>query len=302
MRPVFLGLFIGCSTGLGGKNRLFFESIMSFSLDLLAGLCYDGRLFYNSGGKRLGLALKQRGLVFNTNSKKGWNNEMAKDKHTTTDGDAALAARANGETPSTEKKDAIATVSSDASLAGLDPALQALIPKNFVETDIGFPPYWKADVNKGFRGIILGFDDRDPDFVRIHIENTGPALDCQRGPVDDGVVSTVQPGRIFTIGKFGALPLEGFIGVEVVALCVGKRKLPGNEASRNVPRDLYEWRMLVAKEVEELMKGRRQKERDQLRKLQEEARGKMLAEIASIQAKKLAENSGGVINTVGVAS
>jgi hypothetical protein len=223
-------------------------------------------------------------------------------KHSKTDGDAALATRKNsGE----ESGSAVAAVTEPLppDLAGIDPALAALIPQEFVETEIGFPPYWKAAVNKGFRGIILGYDDRDPDFIRIHIENSGPPIDCQRGPVDDGVISTVSTGRIFTISKFGALPLEQYIGVDVVVLCVGSRKLPGNEASRNVPRDLFEWRVFVSKDVENLLRSRRAQEREQLAKLQQEARTKMLAEIANINARKLAEKTGGsVINTTGVSA
>jgi hypothetical protein len=219
-------------------------------------------------------------------------------KHTKTDGDMALAAR-NGGTDS-DTSVAVASEPLPAYLADLPAELQALVPQEFVETEIGFPPYWKAAVNKGFRGIVLGYDDRDPDFVRIHIENTGPAIDCQRGPVDDGVVQTVNPGRIFTISKFGALPLEQYLGVDVVVICTGSRKLPGNEASRNVPRDLWEWRVFVSKEVETLLRSRRMQEREQLKRLQEEARGKMLAEIATIQARKLTEKS--TINTVGVSA
>lgn len=221
-------------------------------------------------------------------------------KHRQTDGDAALAKR-NG-----EEGTAVAAVTEPLppDLQGIPAELAGLIPQEFVETEIGFPPYWKAAVNKGFRGIILGYDDRDPDFVRIHIENSGMPLDCQRGPVDDGVISTVPVGRIFTISKFGALPLEQYIGVDVVVLCVGSRKLPGNEASRNVPRDLFEWRVFVSKDVENLLRSRRAQEREQLAKLQQEARNKMLAEIATINAKKLAEKSSGgsVINTTGVSA
>jgi len=226
---------------------------------------------------------------------------MVERKHKQTDGDAALAAQAAArETADSEDNGAAMSAPLPADLAGIDPALLGLIPKDFVETEIGFPPYWKASLNKGFRGIVLGYDDRDPDFVRIHIENTGPALDCQKGPVDDGVIQTVNTGRIFTISKFGALPLEQYIGVDVVVICTGSRKLPGNEASRNVPRDLWEWRVFVSKDVETLLRSRRTKEREQLRLLQQEARSKMLGEIATIQARKLAEKSS--INTTGVSA
>jgi len=221
--------------------------------------------------------------------------------HKKTDGDTALAAR-NAKSVSVDDTQAI-TEPMAPDLAGIPAELAGLIPEEFVETEIGFPPYWKAGVEKGFRGIILGYDDRDPDFVRIHIENTGPMLQCQRGPVDDGVVQMVNTGRIFTISKFGALPLEQYIGVDVVVICTGSRKLPGNEASRNVPRDLFEWRVFVSKDVENLLRSRRATEREHLKKLQEEARMKMLGEIANINARKLAEKTGGsVINTTGVSA
>lgn len=226
-------------------------------------------------------------------------------KHTKTDGDQALAERSANERA--------AELSVGADLEG-NPAYQSdiaallsdlAVPQGYVETDIGFPPYWKADIARGFRGVILMRDERDPNFVRYHIENTGPkALECQKGPVDDGVVSDVKTGQIFTISAFGGLPLDRFFGLEVVVICTGSRKLPGNEKSKNVPRDLWEWKVLVAEDVEELLRSKRKEDMAHLRQIQAEAKRKALAEVATINAKRkeLTQGNGNAINTTGVSA
>lgn len=216
-------------------------------------------------------------------------------KHTRSNGDEALAARNEGAQTSEALADNPAY---QEDMAALDAELG--VTSDLVKADIGFPPYWKADVGKGFRGVILMRDERDPDFVRYHIENTGPrALDCQQGPVNDGVVESVEPGSIFTCSAYGALPLDRFFGLEVVVKVKGQRKLPGNTKSKNVPRDMFEFEVLVTKEVQALLKSKRAEDAKHLAMIQSAAKRKALEEIAHINAKRVAAAAATPILTSG---
>src|SRR6476659_267227 len=85
---------------------------------------------------------------------------MSNEKHSKTDGDKKLAAR-NAGSQTTE-----ALAENEAYTADMAQLMAALVPENFVETDIGFPPYWKPEINTGFRGVVLMRDDINPDFIR----------------------------------------------------------------------------------------------------------------------------------------
>jgi hypothetical protein len=126
-------------------------------------------------------------------------------------------------------------------------ALRGLIREGAQKVDLSFPSYWKAEVLTGFRAVLLKRDDRDvkPDgkvFIRYHWRNTGPApLDCRKGKVSDGVIESIPIGGIFTTSHFAGLPLHKWYGFEVTVLCLDKRKLPGNEESEWVERDMWDF-------------------------------------------------------------
>lgn len=148
-------------------------------------------------------------------------------------------------------------------------------PEGWVEEAVGFPPYWKPDLGKSFRGVVLMRDERDPNFVRYHIEAREP-VDCQRGPADDGVVETVGTGEIFTTSAFAALPLDRFFGFEVFVLVKGSRRLPGNESSNNMPRDLWEFKVLVSPETKKLLDSQRKENIAYLKELRATANRKAM--------------------------
>lgn len=216
-------------------------------------------------------------------------------KHQKTDGDETLAQR-NGGSQTEEALAENLTYGEDMQAL----AAELGVTKDMVKADIGFPPYWKADMAKGFRGIILMRDERDPEFVRYHIENTGPrALDCQQGSVDDGVVESVAPGSIFTCSAYGALPLDRFFGFEVVVMVTGSRKLPGNKRSNGVPRDMWEFKVLVKPEIDALLKSRRAEDAKHVSLLQQAAKRKALEEVTLLNAKRLAQRQQAPILTAG---
>jgi hypothetical protein len=168
-----------------------------------------------------------------------------------------------------------------------------LVPKDAVKIDATFPPYWQCGLAKGFRGKVLLRDERDPKFVRYHIENTGPKpIECRKGAVADGVVEDVAPGRIFTIGAYATLPLDRFLGFEITVICTGERELPGNERSEGVPRNIFDFDIYATKEVEAKLASQRSEDLQFVAKLQREAQRKAFAEITRISAEKSIELNG----------
>lgn len=205
-------------------------------------------------------------------------------KHITRSGDADLAAN-----PAYQDK--------------MKALMEQLVPKGAVQLDISFPPYWKAELTSGFRAIPLRRDetqkfyDVDDDiwipFVRYHWKNTGPALDCRRGAVDDGVIETVETGRIFTTSAFAGLPLEKYFGFEMTVLCVDQRKLPPNQNSKGQPRKFWEFQTFVMPEVYAQIESRREEDMRHIIQLQRNADRLALEEMARINAhRNLGSNIG----------
>jgi hypothetical protein len=152
-----------------------------------------------------------------------------------------------------------------------DPELAEMIPAHYKKTVIGFPPYFVCQVGKAFRGTVLLRDERDPNFVRYHIQSS-TVLDCQTGPIDDGVVITVQPGEVFTLGAYAALPLERMFGLEVAVLCKGQRRLPLKPEDEGIPRDLFEFEVFVDPETEKMLASQRLEDQAYLKEAAGKAR------------------------------
>ena len=129
---------------------------------------------------------------------------------------------------------------------------QSLVTDNFVAEDVGLPSYWTPELGKMFQGTVMGVDDKDPNFIRYQIMASKPMI-CKKGPADDAEEIEVLPGTIFTTSAYAALPLDFYIGFEVQVICVKTRKLPGNEASRGAPRDIWEFKVLVAPETKKAL-------------------------------------------------
>lgn len=131
--------------------------------------------------------------------------------------------------------------------------------KGWEREQTGFPPYWKPK-HEGdlFFGKPILKDERDPEFPRFVIQATKFPIVCQQGPADGADVVIVRPGDYFTCSVWSALPLEDFIDIETCVMAEKERKLPGNEASKGVPRKLWVWNARVTPESRKLIRERRQ--------------------------------------------
>lgn len=134
--------------------------------------------------------------------------------------------------------------------------------KTWVRQQVGFPPYW-APTRPGalFLGRIVALDARQEDFQRYIVQATKFPMYCRLGPTDDAEKLMVPPGDFFTVSNYASLALEEFIDIEVLVAAVKKRKLPGNEESGNVKRDLWMWEVKVPSETEKKMIDTRRSEK-----------------------------------------
>ena len=162
----------------------------------------------------------------------------------------------------------------------------AIVPEGFKKLDISFPPYWKADLATGFRGIVLrredpklelkdngtyGFKEGPGQFSRYLWRNTGPALDCRRGAVADGEIETIEPGRIFSTSAFGGLNLDKYIGFELAVICVDLVQLAGNAESGWAPREMWRFDTYVGEETQRMLESRDEADMRRLAEAQHEA-------------------------------
>lgn len=137
--------------------------------------------------------------------------------------------------------------------------------KDWEKEQVGFPPYWKPkQPGDLFLAKVVLKDERDPLFPRYVMQATKFPIVCQQGPAEDADLVIVQPGEFFTTSVWAALPLDDFYDVEACIMAVKKRKLPGNEASEGVKRDLWVWEAKATKESRALIAGRRLEARQAL--------------------------------------
>lgn len=126
------------------------------------------------------------------------------------------------------------------------------VTEGFIDEQTGYPPYWapiengKQDGNghdlsdSWFKGLLIGKDDREgADFVRYTFIASIPLV-CKEGPADEAKEVKVNPGQFFSCSAYAALPLERYIGHEVVVKAERKRPLKGN-------KDLWVFRLLIGK-------------------------------------------------------
>ncbi len=140
---------------------------------------------------------------------------------------------------------------------------------NWEEEQLGFPPYIKAEVKKGYFCRVITADTRDPDFVRFVLQYLGmpsnfdklgqsklditKPLMCKRGPKEDAEEVAVKVGEFFTVSNYVGLPLENYLGVEAVVDVTGMRKT-------SQPNDMFVFRIQLSPENKALIQGRRAQE------------------------------------------
>ncbi len=123
--------------------------------------------------------------------------------------------------------------------------------KGWSRQQVGFPPYWSPQrEGQPFFGRVVALDTRQEDFYRYVVQATKFPMFCRLGPADDAEKILVQPGDFFTVSNYASLPLEEFFDIEVIVIATKKRKLPGNEASKGVKRDMWMWDVRVESEKE----------------------------------------------------
>ena len=133
---------------------------------------------------------------------------------------------------------------------------------------VGFPPYWAPlREDSMFFGRVVALDTRQQDFQRYVIQATKFPIFCRLGPADDADKVMVPAGDFYTVSVYAGLPLADFFDIEVCVRATKKRKLPGNEASGGVKRDLWQWEVKVEPKDQEIIRGRRL---EKAKELQEE--------------------------------
>lgn len=157
--------------------------------------------------------------------------------------------------------------------------------EQLVEEQTGFPPYWNPGIGKWFKATVMNRDERDPDFIRYHLLALAPVV-CAKGPSDDAEEIEVQPGEFFTCSAYAALPLDKYFGIDIKVITYKTRKLPGNDASKGVKRDLFEFKILVTPDTRNLLEAGRKAEAKALRQAAQDARVKMIAASTAATTKK----------------
>jgi len=135
---------------------------------------------------------------------------------------------------------------------------------------VGFPPYW-APLREDalFFGRIVALDTRQEDFHRYVVQATKFPMFCRLGPSDDAEKIMVPQGDFFTVSSYAGLPLSDFFDIEVCVRATKKRKLPGNEASDGVKRDMWMWAVLVEPKDKAVIQARRIEKTKELQKQRE---------------------------------
>lgn len=159
--------------------------------------------------------------------------------------------------------------------------------KDWADEQIGFPPYWNPMGSLKTREEAIGrkllfkpvaLDERDPEFPRYICQASRVPIMCQSGPADDAKPVLVKVGENFTLSPYAALPLDRYFDIEVYIEITGTRKLVGNEASNNRPRDLWEWKLKVSPQDQKMLNARRA---DETKRLMEARRVQLLNAPAS---------------------
>lgn len=127
--------------------------------------------------------------------------------------------------------------------------------ENWVDEQVGFPPYWNPTEGKKFAARVMARDERDLNFVRYVLQALH-LTPCQNGPADDAEQIKVKKDEFFTISDYSGLPLHEFFGEVVIVEALRKRKLAANEANPQ-KRDLWVWSVKVSPETKKKLAEKR---------------------------------------------
>jgi hypothetical protein len=142
--------------------------------------------------------------------------------------------------------------------------------QGWAREQVGFPPYWAPlREDSMFFGRIVALDTRQDNFHRYVVQATKFPMFCRLGPADDAEKIMVPAGDFYTVSSYAGLPLSDFFDIEVCVRATKKRKLPGNEASDGVKRDLWMWEVLVEPKDKVVIRDRRLEKTKELQKQRE---------------------------------
>ena len=122
---------------------------------------------------------------------------------------------------------------------------------DYSDEQVGLPPYWNPEVGRKFKAVVVGIDEKDPEFPRYQLRASA-AVRCGRGPSDDAETVLVKKGQYFTCSTYAALPLNRYIGYEVIVICVKLR-----EGVTKQGYDVWEFRVLTDSETKKQLQDRR---------------------------------------------
>lgn len=125
------------------------------------------------------------------------------------------------------------------------------------EEHIGFPPYWNPELGIKLVARVISLDMRDENFHRWVLQATRHNIKCAMGPAEDAEEVTVKPGELFTCSAYAGLPLDLFVGMEIMLNVKNKRKLSGNAVSGGVKRDLWVFEVKVSPADKKLLAERK---------------------------------------------
>ena len=128
------------------------------------------------------------------------------------------------------------------------------VPEGWEKEATGFPPYWSPEPGKMFKGRVISFDrdeENDGAFPRFTILATSPAQ-CARGPADDQVEVQVNAGELFNVSSYVQLPLENYLGCEVLVRAKDQRPLAGG-------RTTWDFDLMCSPETKRLVAERQAK-------------------------------------------
>jgi hypothetical protein len=123
------------------------------------------------------------------------------------------------------------------------------------EEQIGFPPYWTPQEGRKLRVKVIAFDQRDPTFPRWVVQATHRVA-CQSGPSDEAEPRLVQAGEFFSMSLYAALPLQRYVGEEIVISCKEERDIGSGKT-------LWVWSLRCTPEVKARVMARNE-ERNRL--------------------------------------
>ncbi len=133
---------------------------------------------------------------------------------------------------------------------------------DWIDENIGFPPYWDPKEGETVQCQILSLDVRDPNFPRYICAYTGnDVLICSKGAKETDAYQeqvSVYPGEQFSMSEWAGIDrnkLVYYIGVDIRLTRGPKTKVAPGEDGK--PRHFINWSMQIKAKDKALIEGRK---------------------------------------------